>query len=408
MIKVMDGFRVLEVAQFTFVPAAGAILADWGADVIKVEHPVRGDTQRGFLRMGGFELNPDRHPLIEHPNRGKRSVGIDVSTSVGQQVLYELAATADVFLTNYLPHARQKNRFDVEHLRAANPGIIYARGSAYGDKGPERDVGGFDGTAFWTRSGVGHALSPEELGTPLSQGIPAFGDSVGGMNIAGGIAAALLHRERTGEALEVDVSLLSTAWWAAGASVTQGMDTGEAMRAVMPESTASQGNPFLGNYTTSDGGTINLCIVSPTGYIRDTFEHLGIGEAADDPRFCDVLPLMRNAAAAGTLIADAIGAKPFDYWRTHLKTMKGQWAPFQSLVDLGSDEQAIANDMIAVVEPADGGRPFKVVRGPVQFNHEPLETTRAPQAAEHTETVLLELGMDWDRIEELKEAGAIA
>jgi crotonobetainyl-CoA:carnitine CoA-transferase CaiB-like acyl-CoA transferase len=408
LIKVMDGFRVLEVAQFTFVPAAGAILADWGADVIKVEHPVRGDTQRGFIRMGGFELDPDRHPLIEHPNRGKRSVGIDVSTPAGQQVLYELAATADVFLTNYLPRARQKNKFDVEHIRAANPNIVYARGSAYGDKGPERDIGGFDGTAFWTRSGVGHALSPEELGAPLSQGIPAFGDSVGGMNIAGGIAAALLHRERTGEALEVDVSLLSTAWWAAGASVTQGMETGEAMRALMPQSGGSPANPFLGNYTTSDGGTINLCIVSPTGYIRDTFEHLGIPEAADDPRFSDVLPLMENADAASELIVAAIGAKSFEYWRQHLKTMKGQWAPFQSLVDLGSDEQAIANDMVVEVEAGDGGPAFKVVRGPVQFNHEPLQTTRAPQASEHTEVVLMELGMDWDRIEKLKESGAIA
>lgn len=408
MIKVMDGFRVLEVAQFTFVPAAGAILADWGADVIKVEHPVRGDTQRGFIRMGGFELDPDRHPLIEHPNRGKRSVGVDVSTPEGQQVLYELAATADVFLTNYLPRARQKNKFDVEHIRAANPNIVYARGSAYGDKGPERDIGGFDGTAFWTRSGVGHALSPEELGAPLSQGIPAFGDSVGGMNIAGGIAAALLHRERTGEALEVDVSLLSTAWWAAGASVTQGMETGEAMRALMPRSGGSPANPFLGNYTTSDGGTINLCIVSPTGYIRDTFEHLGIAEAADDPRFSDVLPLMENADAASELIVAAIGAKSFEYWRQQLKTMKGQWAPFQSLVDLGSDEQAIANDMVVEVEAGDGGPAFKVVRGPVQFNHEPLQTTRAPQASEHTEVVLMELGMDWDRIEKLKESGAIA
>ena len=105
LIKVMEGVRVLEVAQFTFVPAAGAILADWGADVIKVEHPVRGDTQRGFLNMGGFQLDPNRHTLIEHPNRGKRSVGIDVSTPGGQEVLYEIAKTADVFLTNYMPCA---------------------------------------------------------------------------------------------------------------------------------------------------------------------------------------------------------------------------------------------------------------------------------------------------------------
>jgi crotonobetainyl-CoA:carnitine CoA-transferase CaiB-like acyl-CoA transferase len=407
LIKVMDGIRVLEVAQFTFVPAAGAILADWGADVIKVEHPIRGDTQRGFINMGGFQLDPNRHPLIEHPNRGKRSVGIDVSTPDGQEVLYELAKTSDVFLTNYMPQARQKNKFDIEHIRAANPNIIYARGSAYGDKGPERLVGGFDGTAFWTRSGVGHALTPEELGGALPQGIPAFGDSIGGMNIAGGISAALFHRERTGEAVELDVSLLSTAWWAAGASVTQGMETGETMRSLMPGTTTSV-NPFMANYLTSDGGTINLCIVSPTGYIRDTWEHLGLPELADDPRFSDVMPLIQNAEAGVELITEAIAAKPFEYWRQHLKTMKGQWAPFQSLVDLATDEQALANDMVVEVEAADGGAPFKVVRGPVQFNHEPLETTRAPQASEHTEIVLMEIGIDWDRIEALKESGAIA
>lgn len=408
MVKVMAGFRVLEVAQFTFVPAAGAILADWGADVVKVEHPLRGDTQRGFLNMGGIQVDPDRHPLMEHPNRGKRSVGIDVSTPGGQEVLYELARQSDVFLTNYLPAQRQKNKFDVEHIRAANPDIVYARGTAYGDKGVERDFGGYDGTAFWTRSGIGYALTPEDLGGALTQGIPAFGDSIGGMNIAGGISAALLHRERTGEALEVDVSLLSTAWWAAGASVTQGMETGEVMRVGMPGAADASVNPFMGNYQTSDGGTINLCIVSPTGLIRDTFEHLGIPEAADDPRFAEVLPLIQNADAAAELIAKAFAGKSFAYWRQHLKTMKGQWAPFQNLLDIADDEQAIANDMVAEVELATGGKPFRVVRGPVQFNHEPLVTSRAPQASEHTEIVLLELGMDWDRIAELKESGAIA
>jgi crotonobetainyl-CoA:carnitine CoA-transferase CaiB-like acyl-CoA transferase len=120
------------------------------------------------------------------------------------------------------------------------------------------------------------------------------------------------------------------------------------------------------------------------------------------------MPLISNAAAAAELIAASIRSKPFDYWREHLKTMKGQWVPFQSLIDPAGDEQAIANDMIVEVEATDGGAPFKVVRGPVQFNHEPLETTRAPQASEHTEVVLLELGIDWDRIEKLKDSGAIA
>jgi crotonobetainyl-CoA:carnitine CoA-transferase CaiB-like acyl-CoA transferase len=407
MTKVMQGVRVLEVAQFTFVPAAGAILSDWGADVIKVEHPVRGDTQRGFLNMGGIPVKPDRNPLIEHPNRGKRSVGIDLSTPEGQELLHEIAKVSDVFLTNYLPSVRQKNKFDVEHIRKANPKIIYARGSAYGDKGSERNVGGFDGTAFWCRSGVGHAMSPPELDGPLGQGIMAFGDSIGGMTIAGGISGALFHRERTGEPVELDVSLLSTAWWASGANITQGLEAGRCSRNTMPTSGGHAYNPLMGNFRTSDGGTINLCMVSPTGLIADTFEHFGLSEAAKDPRFADVKSLLANAKAASDLLVAAAAKKPFEYWRQHLKTMKGQWAPVQSLMDLTTDEQALANDMLVEYEGADG-KPYKVVRGPVQFDHAPLHATRAPQASEHTETFLMEIGVDWDRIETLKAKGAIA
>ena len=408
MTQVMKGIRVLELAQMTFVPAAGAILADWGADVIKIEHPVRGDTQRGFINMGGVKVNPKRSPFVEHPNRGKRSVGVDISKPEGMEVIYELARTADVFLTNYLPKQRQKMKFDIEHIRAVNPNIIYARGSAYGDKGPERDFGGFDGTAFWNRSGIATAMSPVELGGTISQGIPAFGDSIGGMNIAGGISAALFHRERTGEALEMDVSLLSSAWWAAGTSIDMGIDCGHVSRNRMPISGGNPGNPFMGNYSTSDGGSINLCTLTPGPHIRNVFEHLGIPEAADDPRFSNAESLMENWEAASDLINAQFASKPFDYWREHLKTMSGQWAPVLDLMQIAEDEQALANDMLFEVEASDGGEPIKLVRGPIQFNHEPVKTTRAPEASEHTEIVLMEMGMDWDRIESLKALGAIA
>ena len=160
----LDGIRVLEVAMYGFVPSAGAVLREWGADVIKVEHAVTGDPQRGLRQTGLLRVEGDPNPNIEHANRGKRSLGLDMSVPEGKEVLLELAKRADVFLTSFLPGHRQKFGIDVDDIRAVNPKIIYARGSALGPRGEESVKGGYDMTAFWCRAGTAATITPP--GTP--------------------------------------------------------------------------------------------------------------------------------------------------------------------------------------------------------------------------------------------------
>jgi crotonobetainyl-CoA:carnitine CoA-transferase CaiB-like acyl-CoA transferase len=402
----MAGVRVLEVAQWTFVPAAGAVLADWGADVIKIEHPQTGDSQRGLKQLGHIKVEGRRNPVMEHANRGKRSVALDISTPDGHELLMDIARTSDVFLTNLLPDARKKLKIDVEDLRTINPDIVYARGSAYGPLGQDAGAGGSDMTGFWSRAGGATGSTPSDLEGVVPQPGPAYGDSIGGMTIAGGIAAALFERQRTGHARIVDISLLGVGVWASGVAVNAALVSGEPWITNPAGANVTPNNPLVGFYRTSDNRYLGLSMLQGFRYFAEFCKRVGVPELGTDERFNSHEALTRNAAEAITVLREAIGAHSLEHWRKALEGFGGQWAPVQNTAEVAVDPQVRANGNIVSVD--DGRESFELVASPVMFDETALNLRAMPEFAADTEQVILELGGDWDRIMALKESGAIA
>ncbi|OBY31038.1 CaiB/BaiF CoA transferase family protein [Mycolicibacter kumamotonensis] len=399
--KPLDGIRVLEVAMYGFVPSAGAVLAEWGAEVIKVEHAVTGDPQRGLRQTGLLRVEGDPNPNIEHANRGKRSIGLDVSIPQGREVLLELAKRADVFLTSFLPGHRKKFAMDVEDIRAVNPKIIYARGSALGPRGIESEKGGYDMTAFWCRAGTAATITPPGVEGMIGPPGPAYGDTISGTNLAGGIAAALLKRERTGEPSVVDVSLLGSGLWAMGHTVAVTTYLNQRMEAFPPGVHGSPINPLVGLYATSDGRYISLVMMQPTKFWADVCRHMDLEHLIDDPRFATVEDVAANTAAAVELLREAMAKRTLADWTERFATLSGPWAPVQDTLQAAQDAQIRANDYI--VQAGE----LELVANPVQFDVTAPETGPAPGFAEQTDEILTDLGLDWDRIIELKTVGAV-
>jgi crotonobetainyl-CoA:carnitine CoA-transferase CaiB-like acyl-CoA transferase len=405
MTSVMQGVRILEVADHTFVPAASAALADYGAEVIKIEHVERGDAMRGLAKSGLAVMGTSVHVILEHSNRGKQSLGLDLSQPDGVGILYELAKSCDVFLTNKMPSVRQKLKIDVEHIRAANPDIIYVRGTGNGDRGPERDRGSYDQLSFWCRPGVASAIAPKDADYVPAPPGPAFGDSIGAFTIAGGIMGALFHRERTGEATIVDVSLLATAMWSTGATIALSKQLGFAWTGP-PAGSGSTGNPLVGSYRTEDGRWIFFSCLQAGKYWPDFCRVIGRPDLATDERFATDEVLLAHAAEAVAEVQPVFAAKPLAEWREQLADFSGQWAVVQDTLEAIEDVQTVANGLVQTLETADG-TPFELVVAPVQYDEEPAIPRRAPEFNEHGDAILGTLGYDEEQIIDLKIRGVV-
>jgi crotonobetainyl-CoA:carnitine CoA-transferase CaiB-like acyl-CoA transferase len=405
MTAVMQGVRILEVAEHTFVPAASALLADWGAEVVKIEHVERGDAMRGLASSGTVNLRSDVHVLLEHSNRGKQSLGLDLTSDEGLDILYRLAATCDVFLTNKLPQVRQKLKIDVDDIRAHNPDIVYVRGSGQGERGPEAGRGSYDALGYWARSGIAMGMKQPTYDYVPAPPAPAFGDSIGAMTIAGGIMGALFHRERTGETTTVDVSLLGVGMWSMGAAFALSLQHGTGWAPPPPNAPAA--NPLSATYTTADGKYLTLCCLQAGKYWPELVHLLGRPELATDPRFADAAAIRENVAAAVELLRDEFAGRTGDEWREQLAGFSGQWTMVQDTLEVAADPQAVANGYVQELSNA-AGVSFKLAAAPVEYGGTPPQPGRAPEFNEHGDAILADLGLDWDAIVDLKVRGVVA
>ena len=398
----LEGIKVVEVAMWAFVPAAGGILSDMGAAVIKVEPP-NGDPLRG-LQIGMTEgQTPSFDFSWESYNRGKQSITLDLKQKAGIDVLYRLLDGADVFLTNLLPRARRQMGIDHETLRARFPKLIYATGSALGQKGPESEKGGFDSITFWGRGGVSSSLTEENAEHPVGPPGPAFGDTLSGSMLAGGICAAIAKRAMTGESSSVEVSLFGAAMWAMQRTIAQ--STFEGITRFPRPRSDQPNNVLVNNYQTSDKRFIALGMLQSDKFWPRFCEVAGRPDLARDPRYIDAAARKANVGVCLAELRALFVSKTLAEWREILAQQDGQWDAIQYVGEINADRQAQANRYVQSVDADDQKLPLVSV--PMQFDGAPLPTRRAPELGRDNDALLAALGYSEHAILELKVAGVV-
>ena len=381
----LDGVRVVELAQWVAGPSAAGVLADWGADVIKVEPP-GGDPQRRVFRAIGVDVATA--PPFELDNRGKRSITIDLRTDEGRETMDRLLATADVFVTNLRVDALERLGLDHATLLERHPRLVYAGITGYGMAGPDRDRPGYDIGAFWARSSMAAAHVPP--GTMPIAVRSAVGDHATGITTVAGIMGALYERERTGKGRLVSTSLLRTGMY------LMGWDLGIFLRFGRIQSTRPRERnpaPLLNCYRASDDKVFWLIGLESDRHWPGLLRAIERPELADDARFATAADRAKNGEALVAELDTVFASRRRDEWAKAFDEHDVWFAPVNTIADAVDDPQAVAAGAFVEMPMVDGEEPYRAVASPVDFDGAGHVPGRVPEPGEHTDEILAELGL---------------
>lgn len=398
----LEGIKVVELGQWIAVPAASAILSDWGADVIKIEDPRGGDPLRGYLETrSDYPKMPVNGPF-ELDNRGKRSVAINLQYELGREIVYRLAKGADIFVTNFRDKALHRLGMNYERLSQINPNLIYTEVSGYGQVGPDKDQPGFDRSAYFARCGMQDILREPDGVPPCMR--PGFGDHATSMLVVAATLAALWAREQEGVAQKVSLSLYHCGVWQLGTDIQVSLISGKDIPKV---SRNTPGNPLTNHYKTKDGKWLILAMPPSDRYWPEFCKAIGREDLEQDPKYRSHQLRSQNSASLISLLDEVFATKTYAEWKDIFDEHGIVYGLIQTTSEVASDPQAWANDFFVSIEHPTAGK-IPLIRAPSQFSKTSVgPRTSAPEMGQHTEQVLLEIGYSWDDIVRFKEQGVI-
>lgn len=398
--RLLEGIRVLDVASYIAAPVATTMMADFGAEVIKIEPP-GGDTYRRISDNPG--MPNDAGEFSWHlNNRNKKGLCLDLNNESGQAILRRLVERSDVFVSNYVKPVREKLKISWHDLKTINERLIYASLTAYGETGPEASKTGFDSTAYWARSGLMHMVRPDPAKGP-ARSLPGQGDHPTGVALFGAIMLALYERERSGKGSKVHTSLLANGLWASGffaqAVITGGTAMMRPRREDMP-------NALTNHYQCQDQQWFLLTILNQEREWDSLLQAVDKPELAQDPRFQSRADRGKNAQALTEILDQVFSTKPWPYWRQRFAQYRLTLGVVNTLHDLANDAQILASDTLVKVNDQRIGAPL-MINSPLWVeDYQKPEPLAAPQLGEHTAQVLQDSGFTETEIQNFKTAGA--